>query len=273
MRRSRILLTALASVTALAITTVGPAASGDADDEIPPASLLAGQALVAESDHDKLSNGPYTLTVSSGFVELDEYYEKLGSTTGSWFADGESKRIRQHDRTRLVLRRNGDLVLLTERGQRMWHTGTKGSGAVRLTVHRGGNLALHTESGRVVWATHSGKVFLWAGQSLKPGQRLVRAWGTHRPGWKLSTLTMHRNGNLVHRCGKKVTWQSRTHVRGSSLRLYRNGALRILGPKGGVVWTSRSGGHRRIENVYLAGGSLYIHHGSDIIWSRTPTVC
>jgi hypothetical protein len=237
-----------------------------------PHSLLAGQALVAGTKHSSLGTGWYSLVTYSGTVELDETIPvptRHGTTswgTGTWFRDDPTGYFQApHDHTVLRLRPSGDLALVTSHGHRLWHSGTGGSGAVRLTLHRSGNLALHTKNGRVVWSSHSGQVQMGAGMSLGPGQRLRDAWETAFPHGAPVTLTMQRNGNLVHRCGSQVDWQTHTHVTGSSLRMYRSGALRVVTPRGRVVWGSGTAGHH--DAVVFNSKQMWIEDGElDLLW-------
>lgn len=210
-------------------------------------TLLAGHSLVAGSTHSTLSNGWYSLDAYSGSVELHETIPVAGkngtssASTGTWFRDDPTGRFQaSHDHTRLRLGLHGDLALITSHGRRLWHSGTRGSGAVRLSLHRGGNLALHTKAGKVVWSSHSGQVQMSGGMSLGPGHQLRDAWETEFPHGRPVTLTMQRDGNLVHRCGSRIDWQTHTHVAGSTLRMYRNGALRVVTGKGRAVWSSGS---------------------------------
>jgi hypothetical protein len=272
-------LTALACLAAL-VTTAGPggasstAAAVDGEDTPPPTTLLAGHALVAGTDHAQLHNGWYTLDVFPGMAVLSETIPIEGdpgpesSTIDTWSRMDPTGRFdADHDRTQLRLRRNGDLALVTEHGHRqLWHSGTKGSGAARLTLHRGGGLALHTKSGKVVWSSRSGQVQLAGGMSLGPGERLRTAIETGFGG-KPYTLTMQRDGNLVQRCGSHVMWQTRTHVRGSSLRLSTGGALRIFSPKGRAVWSSRSGGDG--DYAVFDSGRMMVQLDWHVVWGAS----
>lgn len=273
-----------ASLTPLAVSAVPAAPAGAAGGQSPradssqagrlatvPRTLLAGHSLVADSKHASLANGWYSLNVYSAFLELDESIPLPGSdgtstsTTGTWMRQDPTGKIQpQHDRSVLRLRSNGDLVLRTSWGARLWHSDTAGSGAVRLTLHQRGNLALHTESGKVVWQSHSGQVQLSGGMTLGPGERLRDAWETAFKGGKLVTLTMQKDGNLVHRCGGAVDWQTHTHVKGSSLKMRSDGLLRVVTPKGRTVWSSHSGGH---DYAWLNGKRMMINaDGIDLIW-------
>lgn len=235
-------------------------------------TLMAGHALVAGTPHSALSNGWHALEVSSGMVEIDETIPVAGSqdvsssSTGTWFRTDPTGRFHAaHDHTRLRFGPHGDLALITSAGRRLWHSGTRGSGAVRLTMHRSGNLALHTRSGKVVWSTHTGQVQMSGGMRLEPGHQLRDAWETAFPHGRRQTLTMQRSGNLVHRCGSRIDWQSHTHVSGSTLRMYRNGALRVVTPKGRAAWASGSGGKH--DYAYFNGKRMEIlADGIDLIW-------
>lgn len=236
-------------------------------------TLLAGHSLVAGTDHSRLAKGWYTLEVWSGTTEIDETIPVPGtdgissSTTGTWMRQDPTGRFQaQHDHTRLRLTPNGDLALVTSHGRRLWHSATAGSGAVRLTLHRSGDLALYTESGTRVWSSHSGQVQMSGGMTLEPGQQLRDAWETAFRGGTTITLTMRRDGNLVHRCGRHIDWQTHTHIPGSTLRMHADGALQVVTPKGHRVWGSHSGGDH--DYARLNGKHMWIDaDGLELIWA------
>lgn len=236
-----------------------------------PRDLLAGHALVAGTKHSELHNGRFTLDVYSGTVELDETipvataHGPTSSSTGTWFRDDTTGRFQaSHDHTVFRLTRTGDLTLVTAHGRRLWHSGTEGSGGVRLTLHRSGDLALHTRSGKVVWSSHSGHILMSGGMTLPPGHRLRDAWETAFPRGVPVTLTMQRDGNLVHRCGSRIDWQSHTHVAGSTMHVYRRGGMRILAPSGRAVWSTGSGGKH--DGAWFDAKFMEILSGAEPIW-------
>ncbi|CAM2009215.1 immunoglobulin-like domain-containing protein [Acanthopleuribacter pedis] len=55
--------------------------------------------------------------------------------------------------TRMILQRDGNLVLYTAAGQAVWASRTVGSGATHLMLHNNGSLALHAGS-RVLWSVN-----------------------------------------------------------------------------------------------------------------------
>ncbi len=271
MRPRPSLLTALGSALALTVA-LGAVPPAPAAAQASSVTLTAGHALIAGTARSTLHNGWYSLETTSGTVTLWEAIPVPGadgpttSTTGTWFrADPTGMFQADHDHSELRLRPNGDLELLTSHGRRLWHSGTRGSGAVRLTLHRNGLLALHAKSGRIVWSSQSGQEQMSGGMSLRPGQRLRSAWETAFPKGGPTTLTMQRNGNLVYRCGSEVAWQSGTHVPGSTLRMYRTGVLRVETPQGRVVWSS--GRHGKHDYAYFVSSNMMIRaDGIELVW-------
>lgn len=283
--------TMTSALVALGLAALGVTPAGAGTPSAPPArpgpdsahrvaeternttTLLAGEALVADTSRSELRNGEFTLTVSSGHVELDHTVLVPGaegqssSSTGTWFrADPTGRFESSHDRTKLRLRRNGDLALITSRGRQLWHSGTQGKGVVRLTLHRNGALTLRKSSGKVVWHSKSGRVLMSGGMRLEPGKRLRGAWETAFRNGKPTTLTMQRDGNLVHRCGSRITWQTRTHVPGSSLRMSRKAVLRVVTPKGRVVWRSPSRGRGHDYGWFNSTHMTLYADGIDHVW-------
>jgi hypothetical protein len=72
----------------------------------------------------------------------------------------------------LVLRPNGNLVVLPPAGQATWSSGTRGTGANRLDFLSNGNLVLYNQSNHIVWQTGTSGTTSDA-LTLKSGGRLV----------------------------------------------------------------------------------------------------
>ena len=104
-----------------------------------------------------------------------------------------------------------------------------------------------------MWASHTGRILIPGGGMLGSGKQLREASQTGFPHGRPGTLTMQRDGNLVHRCGSSVDWQSRTHVAGSTLRVTLGGLLQVVGPHGRTVWSRGSSGH---QDVYFNGALM-----------------
>jgi D-mannose binding lectin len=218
-----------------------------------PNTLYAGQALVSRAhSYDSLisRSGEFVLRPSTGRIYLDQIAPITGPRgpdtveTGVWHEeDTFGPPVAPNDQTALRLRRNGNLVLVTQRGRVLWSTHTKGTGTHnRLVVRDSGNLVLFTRAGKRVWASHTTPVFLGAGESLQSGHRIASLWDHNFIGFKLVTLTMERDGNLVLRCRSRVNWSTHTHVRGSHLVMQENGNAVVRAPDGRRLWSTHTAG-------------------------------
>ena len=196
----------------------------------------------------------------------------------------------------LSLHPNGNLVLSGPHGT-VWTSGTGGSGAVRLVMRPNGNAVLLDAGNNNVWSTHStgnpssrmrvdaagqlqvvtpGGIVLWQdgvltgmlenqllpGQSLAPGQMLVSLDGAYRAGitaagalevlssggastWSNGTssgtgLTMRSDGELsVTTTGGASIWSSGTSSDAAAhAALGTLGALKVIGTDGLIKWTT-----------------------------------
>jgi hypothetical protein len=270
----------VASPAQAAESNLGPVAgrAGLAADV--PSSLAAGERLVARSNRDSLSSpsGEFLLRLSSGSLALDQLAPITGRQgqdtveTGVWLRDfGRGRPVAPRDRTALQLQRNGNLRLVTERGRVLWSTHTKGTGAHnRLVVRNDGNLVMYTAAGKRVWASRTTRVFLGAGESLVSGDRMVSRWGEQSdPSFKLVTLTMQRDGNLVYRCRHTVNWSTHTRVPGSQLDMQDNGNAVVHAPNGRRLWSSHTAG---TAWAYFAPVVVYsVGPGPHVVWApRLP---
>jgi len=249
MRTARF-LTVLTAAGGLLLALTG--ATGPATAATPRDSLLAGQRITAgtTADHLESPSGEFTLTAYSAEVQLDQTVpfnagDGGSYSQGTWFRnDASGKHNPDHDRTVLLLKRDGNLVLRLANGTRLWASGTAGSGATKLRLTNGGNLVLLTAKGKQVWASGSGRAVIAAGETLGSGARLIDAWNTALgPKFHRQFLTMQKDGNLVYKCGGTVLWQTRTHVAGSRLEISLRESLRVRTPAGAVVWSSHNGTH------------------------------
>ncbi|MGZ4494413.1 MAG: hypothetical protein ACXVWU_06920 [Nocardioides sp.] len=264
----------VAALAAALLTGLAPSTPATASE---PANVLSvGHQLTALTATDHLSSpsGEFTLTAEPDRVSLYEVIRFGASsegdsfTTGTWFRDdGTGLHQSNTDRTTLRLQRNGNLVLRTASGVRLWSTRTVGSGATRLVLTDRGNLLLKTAAGTTVWSSGSGRVVIKAGATLGSRQRLVDAWNTSMPHGARATLTMQANGNLVHRCGTTVLWQTHTHTRRSRLQVTSTGAVRVVAPDGHVTWSSRSGKHSISTLFSVRGMELHQYSPTDrVVW-------
>lgn len=73
---------------------------------------------------------------------------------GDMLKVGDQLMSRNH-RYRLVLQRDGNLVLYTDRRHPLWASNTQGERVEKCVMQRDGNLVLYHHNGRPVWATNT----------------------------------------------------------------------------------------------------------------------
>src|SRR5436189_1445498 len=172
----------------------------------------------------------------------------------------------------LAMQPDGDLVLVKSGAERLWASGTAGSGATHAEMRAGGNLALVGKR-KVIWQTktngHRGASLVvqddgnlvvrgadgmdvWQSSSTAEwtaagGDRL-RATEALFPGSSLTaktrpvTLTLQPDGDLVLARSGIPVWASGTAGKNvTSAVMQEDGNLVLHGP-GGAVWASGTSG-------------------------------
>jgi hypothetical protein len=189
-----------------------------------------------------------------------------GSSYETW--ETSSRGTRVDEGCRLIVRTDGDLVIRSGTGKRVWSAETdRTSDANYLRMLPTGNLVLFNNHGDRLWTALTGVVrsrhAMGKGQVLRRGQSL--ATGTTR-------LSLRRNGNLVVlRSGKRI-WQSDTANRGAiGLQLTRTGALRLTNRDGRTVWSAHTidGDHTYL--VVRSNGDVQLRNEYDDVLWRTHT--
>ena len=274
-------LRGFAVVAAFALTgaTLGvPVAAGAAVNPVTgvwPSELRAGQQLTEGGGELRSPSGAFILVTAEGALTLSENAD-TSDTTGVgeavWEVGATATEAGRYRRSRVVMQRDGDLVLRDGRGRVLWRSGTAGTGrANRLTLSDRGNLDIRTRRGKVVWSSHTTSVLLAPGQVLAAGHYLrYRPLHTHRP-W--TQLTMQRNGRLVLTIGRRAVWHAPTAAPGSYLRLARGGDITIEAPNGRRLWHTRTGGHSGAYLLMTEGAfRLFIvrRHGDDVLAFHAP---
>ena len=281
--RSRICAVAMTVLAASLLVTANTATGRDlhtggqslaAATTDPPNTLYAGQKLVARTTNAGLrsQSGEFSLSVASGYIELDQTVRITGPRGDDWLQTGVWHRedtfgppVAERDHTVLQLKRNGNLVLVTQRGRLLWTTHTKGSGAHnRLVVRNNGNLVMYNGAGKRVWASWTTPAILGAGESLQSGQHLVDRWDSSFIGYKVVTITMQRSGNLVYRCRQTVNWSTHTHVPGSHVDMQDNGNVVLRAPDGRRLWSTHTKG---VPYDYFTGAAVFSLRGAFLRWS------
>lgn len=226
------------------------------DLAVPPTRMNVGQHL----DETGLipptvvsPNMHYDAYVAGCSVWLDHNYSVGGQhySPNIWWAGiGNFSRTGCH----LSLQRNGNLVLYTHAGKRLWSAGTQRTGHDnRLVLRNDGNLVLLTSAGRVVWSSRYGRAVLRSGESLLPGQSLQ----TLLNRFVEAKLLLRTNGNLVYwQYGRRV-WSTRSAGSGAArLTMQRNGNLVLRRADGSRVWAAGTAGAG--NHLVVRGTGLFI---------------
>lgn len=142
---------------------------------------------------------------------------------------------------RLVLQRDGNLVIRDRRGRPQWSTRTRGTGASSLSLQSGGRLLLRSRQRRILFATGGVGYPYHAG----PGTHTLNRDLGLRPGDELrrgrATLVMRLDGNLALYRRGKLRWSSGTGGHGGAFaQLRRDGNLVVATPHGKVLWSSHT---------------------------------
>jgi hypothetical protein len=203
----------------------------------------------------------------------------------------------------LAMQADGDLVLLKSGAERLWASGTAGSGATHAEMRAGGNLALVGRR-KVVWETktsgnrgarlvvqddgnlvvrasdsstvwESGTVTEWAAAA---GDRL-RATEALFPGAALTaktrplTLTLQTDGDLVLARDGVPVWTSATAGRDVTSAVLQEDGNLVLHGREGTVWASGTGGTTGAQLVLQDDGNAAIVDRRDTTsWTTGTTV-
>jgi Papain-like cysteine protease AvrRpt2 len=203
----------------------------------------------------------------------------------------------------LAMQADGDLVLLKSGAERLWASGTAGSGATHAEMRAGGNLALVGRR-KVVWETktsgnrgarlvvqddgnlvvrasdsstvwESGTVTEWA---VAAGDRL-RATEALFPGAALTaktrplTLTLQTDGDLVLARDGVPVWTSATAGRDVTSAVLQEDGNLVLHGREGTVWASGTGGTTGAQLVLQDDGNAAIVDRRDTTrWTTGTTV-
>ena len=222
--------------------------------------------------HDRLANGA-SLTIGQSMVS--RYYGY-----------------------RLLLRSDGNVVILNLKNAVLWQAGTAKSGGIRLTVGTNGNLTLTNANAAIVWQTQSVGVAspslllstagvatltdrtgrtawssklgyvhdtLASGAALKVSQSMVARGGAFR-------LTLGANGNLVQTAATgAAVWSTSTSGSGAtSLTVRSDGNVVLYTPSWRTPWSTATAGVPTPSLQVRSSGAVVLADGSGrTAWSTT----
>ena len=150
------------------------------------------------------------------------------------------------DTHNVVMQRDGNLVMYTDKHKAVWATHTAGRRKAKCILQSDGNFVIYSDH-LPVWATHTteGKEphGLNYGQRLIKGQSLVSKNRRYR-------MTFQNDGNLVYRGPQDVIlWASNTSGWSDARDLYmqKDGNLVMYSDGGKAIWASKTVGNHRAE--------------------------
>lgn len=216
---------------------------------------------------------------------------------GASLTSGQSM-VSRYNGYRLLLRADGNVVILNLKGTVIWQSGTANSGGTRLTVGTNGNLTLtnakaatvwQTQSvgvkapslllgttgvatltdsaGRTAWSSALGYVHdkLGSGGALKTSQSMVARGGAF-------TLTMGTDGNLVETAASSAAvWSTGTAGSGAtSLTMRSDGNVVLYTPTWKTPWSTATAGVPTPSLQVRNTGAVVLADGSGrTAWSTT----
>lgn len=169
----------------------------------------------------------------------------------------------EHRGYRAIMQGDGNLVVRNRSGQPVWATDTDGFPGAQLRI-TGDAVRVETAAGQYLWTRHRGKVY----NQLLPGQTLVPD-ATLESLDRRFRLIMQRDGNLVlYRKGSGATWSTATVGRGYSVGMQGDGNLVVRSSSGAPVWASGTDGHPQASLSLSNEGVLSIRASAgNSIWS------
>lgn len=281
----RIARAAVVAALVVSVASVFPQAAQAVE---PSSTLSAGHSLVAPVFlHPQTAasalvsrNGVFTLGVGGTSLDISENHtfpDGRSNGTVVWWQFAYPTGYDMKDRSVLRMQTDGNLVLRSSTGRKVWASNTAGSGTNNhVTMHDNGNLVMYTASGRVVWQSGTTAIMLTAGHRLKSGQQLINKYRSQF-GIVPTRLVMTTGGDLALYWGATRTWHTNTHVAGSHLTLGTNGNLVIYAPNGRAVWQSLTRGRDATLAVNQCGEIDLTTFSNSAVWRRpaspTQRVC
>ncbi len=172
---------------------------------------------------------------------------------------------------RAVMQRDGNLVVYSPARDVLYATGTTrttpGRSRARLVVQGDGNAVIYTPSRAALWTSKADVEQLRGGQSLRAGQSRRSRDGRFR-------LEMQKDGNLALYEGatKRAVWSAQTGGNpGASAALQSDGNLVVLSVQGVPLSVSATKG-QRAQLVVQGDGQAVLYAGGSALWTSRGDV-
>lgn len=243
----------LAAATGIAAAVAGGSLAGQSGSNGPRAILKPGQHL-ATGESLRSPSRQYVLAMQSD-GNLVLYVGKRPLWSSQTHGHGAVA----------VMAHNGDLVVRSHSGHRLWDSATAGHPGSHLVLQDDGNLVIYTPSGSAPWYTGTYDARLGPGETLNAGQYLRSPSAQYR-------LLMQTDGNLVLYTNGHALWDAHTGGHpGAHAVMRKSGNLVVVGSSGHALWRSKTHGN---PGAYLAvqdDGNLvvYAQDGSAPWYSST----
>lgn len=163
---------------------------------------------------------------------------------------------------RLQVRADGNVVILRTNGTVAWSSGTNGWAGGMLTLTNDGLLQVR-QGATTVW-DHRGVRYdrMLAGQVLRPGESIVSTNGA----W---SLVMRTDGNLVLTSAKGVRrWAAFTTGSGNAATMQTDGNFVVRNSRGVTQWSTRTSGAGSVVRV-VGTGNAAVYRGATVTWAVT----
>lgn len=232
--RRRALVPILAVLATVAALLTAVGTAAPAEAATAPAAVLRAPGVLTGGHELASPNGNFRLLMGRDGDVL---------LLDRWQRTLWSTRTAGHSGARLVLDSTGNLAVRATSGKALWASRTHGRYAV-LQLHDSGNLVL-TARGHLLWYTHTAIAYgahdnpypaasLWPGRSLTAGHQLTSARGGYR-------AVMGTDGGLVVSGPTGTLWTTNTNGwTGARLTFAGNGNLVLYAADGSALWQSRT---------------------------------
>jgi hypothetical protein len=214
-------------------------------------TLAPGQTL-ASGTALRSTKGTYALIVMvSGDVALYKGTTRLWHTATS----GAGNRV--------VVRADGNVVVLRQDGAALWSSATAGWTGAQLSLGEDGLLVLK-QGTTPVW-DHRGIRYdrLLPGQTLRSGESLQSV----NTSWR---LTMRTDGNLVvTTAAGRLQWSALTSGTGNVAVMRTDGSFVVTSRSGSVLWSTGTGDAAGSVVRMLGDANVAVYQGPKVVWAIT----
>lgn len=165
----------------------------------------------------------------------------------------------------LMLQSDGNLVLLKNKTEPVWHSNTAMNGAVNLSMQDNGNLVLMRSNGRQVWSSNTAGVGVRAECTNQGNLDILDSenntiWST---GFRVNTL--HMGFSLA--LGQQLQSFSTSTSSRYSCVFESTGNLAVF-DRADKIWTSDTKEKKAVSLVMQVGGNLELRDSDrNVVWS------